>query len=165
MTAPYRRTGIAVLLAACAALAACTGGQAPTAAASSAAAPASPPAACGSPVETGPLPDWASAGFSGSSAIPHVFGRNGDIAAVLFAHPLTAARTDGMSNKILWVSHPQPTSDPLVITGRLDGTGDPVVRTVDGGPGPSIIDFPQAGCWRLTLTWSGHTDTLDLVYA
>ncbi|MBV1849329.1 hypothetical protein [Catellatospora tritici] len=165
MTAPYRRTGIAVLLAVGAALAGCTGGQTPTVAPSSAAAPVSPPAVCGSPVEKGPLPDWASAGFSGSSAIPHVFGRGGDIAAILFAYPLTYARTDGANNKILWVSRPEVKSDPLVITGRLDGTGEPVVRTVEGGPGPSIIDFPRAGCWRLSLAWSGHTDTLDLSYA
>jgi hypothetical protein len=52
-------------------------------------------------------------------------------------------------------------------TGKLrdrDGTSEPVRRTVAGGPGPSIVDLPAAGCWRLALTWSGHTDTMDLVY-
>jgi hypothetical protein len=35
---------------------------------------------------------------------------------------------------------------------------------VGGGPGPSIIDLPQAGCWHLALKWSGHTDTMRLTY-
>jgi hypothetical protein len=42
--------------------------------------------------------------------------------------------------------------------------GAPVVRRVTGSPGPSIIDLPAAGCWRLTLRWSGRVDTLDLRY-
>ena len=43
--------------------------------------------------------------------------------------------------------------------------GKPVSRTVAGGPGPSIIDLPAAGCWRMALTWSGHSDSIDLRYA
>ena len=39
------------------------------------------------------------------------------------------------------------------------------VRTVAGGPGPSIINLPASGCWRLTLRWSGRADSLDLAYA
>ncbi len=91
--------------------------------------------------------------------------------AVLFAHPLRQVREDGSNNKILWVARAATTSpDPvapatLVITARLDGTDTQVIREVPGGPGPSIIDLPQAGCWRLDLSWSGHTDTMDLVYA
>ena len=41
----------------------------------------------------------------------------------------------------------------------------PVRRALPGGPGPSIIDLPAAGCWRLTLRWSGRSDVLDLRYA
>ncbi|WP_330437653.1 hypothetical protein OHB44_18180 [Micromonospora sp. NBC_00821] len=91
--------------------------------------------------------------------------------AVLFAHPLRQVRTDGSNNKILWVARAATTSpDPtapatLVITARLDGTDTRVIREVAGGPGPSIIDLPEAGCWRLDLRWSGHADTMDLVYA
>ncbi|MDG9673714.1 hypothetical protein [Micromonospora sp. DH14] len=126
---------------------------------------------CGSRVETGPLPDWADAGFSGDARVPHVFGAKGDIVAVLFAHPLRQVRDDGSNNKILWVARAATTSpDPvapatLVITARLDGTDTQVIREVPGGPGPSIIDLPRAGCWRLDLSWSGHTDTMDLTYA
>jgi hypothetical protein len=43
--------------------------------------------------------------------------------------------------------------------------GTPVSRTVTGGPGPSIIDLPASGCWRLMLRWSGRVDSLDLDYA
>jgi hypothetical protein len=42
--------------------------------------------------------------------------------------------------------------------------GAPVTRKVFGGPGPSIINLPSAGCWRLTLRWSGRSDSLDLQY-
>ena len=130
----------------------------------------SAPTGCGSKVETGPLPDWADAGFSGDTRGPHVFGAKGTIVGVLFGYPLTAGRTDGANNKILWVSGPGATSsdtsvpDTLIITATLDGTDTKVVREVAGGPGPSITDMPQAGCWHLELRWSGRTDTMDLTY-
>ncbi|MBQ0993944.1 hypothetical protein KBX08_28150 [Micromonospora sp. H61] len=145
-----------------------TSGAAPTAGAATTAGTAT---ACAARVETGSLPDWADAGFSGDARVPHVFGAKGDIVAVLFAHPLRQVRTDGSNNKILWVARAATTSpDPtapatLVITAALDGTDTRVTREVAGGPGPSIIDLPQAGCWRLDLRWSGHADTMDLVYA
>ncbi|MFC4021765.1 hypothetical protein ACFOW4_28040 [Micromonospora sp. GCM10011542] len=126
---------------------------------------------CGSRVETGPLPGWAAGGFSGDARAPHVFGAKGDIVAVLFAHPLARVRTDGSANKILWVPRPAATPsvttspDALAITATLDGTDTRVTREVSGGPGPSIIDLPTAGCWHLELRWSGRTDTMDLVYA
>ncbi|RLP84379.1 hypothetical protein EAD89_26175 [Micromonospora sp. BL4] len=131
-------------------------------------APASTTAAtgCGSRIETGSLPDWADTGFSGDARVPHVFGAKGDIVAVLFAHPLAQVRQDGSNNKILWVSRPTSTSrEALAITATLDGTDTRVTREVAGGPGPSIIDLPRAGCWHLELRWAGHTDTMDLVYA
>ncbi|KAB1908069.1 hypothetical protein F8279_08335 [Micromonospora sp. AMSO1212t] len=128
------------------------------------------PAACAERLETGRLPDWADAGFSGDTRVRHVFGTRGDIVAILFAYPLVHARDDGANNKILWVARPETgRSDParrtpLVITATRVGTDTPVVREVDGGPGPSIVDLPAAGCWRLRLDWSGRTDTMDLVY-
>ncbi|MDG4810317.1 hypothetical protein O7634_26490 [Micromonospora sp. WMMD1120] len=129
------------------------------------------PAGCATRVETGALPDWADAGFHGDTRPPHVFGAKGDIVAVLFAHPLRVTRTDGSNNKILWVARATTaSSDPaapatLVITATRDGTDTTVTREVAGGPGPSIIDLPEAGCWRLNLRWSGHTDTINLTYA
>ncbi|WP_410809038.1 hypothetical protein [Micromonospora sp. 067-2] len=126
---------------------------------------------CGSRVETGPLPEWANAGFSGDAGTPHVLGARGEIVAVLFSHPLAQVRQDGSTNKILWVSRPatspsdSTSSANLTITATLDGTDTKASREVVGGPGPSIIDMPRAGCWHLELRWAGHTDTIDLVYA
>ncbi|MFC8616642.1 hypothetical protein ACFT9M_09530 [Micromonospora purpureochromogenes] len=163
--------GSAVLLAACTT----TGRSATPVRAPATTTPANPPASaasgCGSRVETGVLPDWADAGFSGEARIPHVFGAKGEIVAVLFGHPLALGRDEGPTNKILWVAKPAAaSSDPaspatLAITATLDGTDTRVTREVAGGPGPSIIDMPRAGCWHLELHWSGHADTMDLVYA
>jgi hypothetical protein len=129
--------------------------------------PAPPPEPpCAPDVRTGPLPEWARAGFSGDgSGVPHVPGRENAILAVVFGAPLSAPPAEGRNNKILWVSRlPVTPGDPLRITARQDGTARTADREVAGGPGPSIIDLPAAGCWRLTLSWSGHTDTLDLAY-
>ncbi|MFF5231648.1 hypothetical protein [Dactylosporangium sp. NPDC000521] len=139
--------------------------SAPTWSASAQAAPtAAARTGCGSPVDTGPLPEWARAGFTGDSSMPHVLGDHGTIVAAMFGHPLAVTRPDGSSNKILWIAKdPAPPGD-LQIDATRDGTHTPVRRTVPSGPGPSIIDLPQPGCWRLTLTWPGHSDTLDLTY-
>jgi hypothetical protein len=137
--------------------------------------PATPPpsgssvaAPCAQPVQTGPLPAWARAGFTGDASMPHVIGAHGEIVAAIFGHPLAVDKpADGPANKILWVaktpSGPGEAGD-LVIGAKLHGTEVSVDRRVTGGPGPSIIDLPQPGCWRLTLTWPGHTDTVDLAY-
>jgi hypothetical protein len=85
---------------------------------------------------------------------------------VLFGNPLSAPPAEDRSNKILWVSRlPVATGDTLRITAKLDGTSETTDREVPGGPGPSIIDLPRPGCWRLTLQWSDRTDTMDLTYA
>lgn len=128
--------------------------------------PQSSPKTCGSPVSTEALPAWARAGFSGDgSGNPHVFGRDGNILGVIFGAPLRAAPAEGRANKILWVSKVPIDGDPLQIAATLDGTGEKVESHVTGGPGPSIVDLPKPGCWRLTLSWSGHTDTMDLTYS
>ena len=115
------------------------------------------------------LPDWARAGFSDAEPMArHEVGRSGEIAAVIFGFPLVVPpRADG-ANKILWVPRQTTIADRLDISAqRMDGTaaiGAPVEQVVTGGPGPSYVDLPQAGCWRLTLTWADQTDTLDLEY-
>lgn len=129
------------------------------------------PTRCADRVERGPLPEWARAGFSGDARIAHVLGDRGDIVAALFGHPLTVGRDEGPTNKILWVARPAATPTAgtapadLEITATLAGTDTTVLRKVPGGPGPSVVDLPRAGCWRLVLRWSGRTDTMDLVYA
>jgi hypothetical protein len=121
--------------------------------------------ACAPTVSDDELPVWARSGFSGDVHIPHVLGERGDIVAVLFGYPLTQPPREGVSNKILWVSRePVTPGDTLRIEARLDATGAPVSRGVAGGPGPSIVDLPQAGCWRLALNWSGRIDSVDLRY-
>jgi hypothetical protein len=165
MTVLLRRS--AAVLAACGVFAAgCTEQGSPSAAPSpSPVAPSLAPGCSATKIENGPLPEWARAGFSGDARAVHVLGAQGEIAAVLFGHPLTHDRKDGVSNKILWVAREKYEPGDLTIKARLEGTGEPVLREVSGGPGPSIIDLPRAGCWRVYLSWPGHTDTMDLVYA
>ena len=124
--------------------------------------------ACEARVDRGVIPEWARAGFSPEPAVPHTLGRSGRIVAILFGDPLTAPPSTDHSNKILWVARQLTGGSDLDISARrMDGAsrvGDPVERSVQGGPGPSIIDLPDAGCWRLTLTWAGGTDSVDLEY-
>jgi len=157
MTSAVRLAAIVVLL-----VSGCT--AEPAAPAPSPAPSPAPP--CRSMVRTDALPAWARTGFSDDgSGIPHVFGSSGRILGVLFGNPLTAPPRPDRANKILWVSRlPVTAGDPLRITARLDGTAETESREVTGGPGPSIIDLPRPGCWRLTLDWSGHTETMDLTY-
>lgn len=147
------RSSLSVLTAATLLLAGCTGGGTDTVA-----------KGCAATVQTGPLPEWARAGFSGDASMPHVLGDSGEIVAAIFGNPLTVSRSDGVSNKILWVSKVAAPAGDLVID-AVDTTGATETRRVPGGPGPSIIDLPRPGCWRLTLTWPEHKDTMDLRYS
>lgn len=144
----------------------------PRAANSTASQPASA-GTCASAVVYGPLPTWARSGFSPPSiAMPHVLGARGDIVAVLWArhNPLSTHLPPNRANKILWVSKlPLSAGSTLEITARqlIGGVavGPVQRRAVVGGPGPSEINMPTAGCWQFTLRWSGYTDTVDLPYA
>lgn len=143
-------------------------GVAPGAVATPSATTATPP--CHAAVRTGILPPWARGGFSSPRPrIPHVLGRSGRIVAVLFGYPLRSPRAPNRANKVLWVSRTTPRTPAAlwIRAQRLDGTtpaGTPVEHVVRGGPGPSYVDVPSPGCWRLTLSWSGRRDTLDLAY-
>lgn len=126
--------------------------------------PGSPGASCVDVVPARLLPDWARAGFSDPEPrMPYLLGEHGDIAAILFAQPLASPPASDHNNKILWVS-PYADGSSLRITATLADGAATVTREVSGGPGPSIIDLPRPGCWRLTLRWAGRTDTLDLAY-
>lgn len=124
--------------------------------------------ACRSRVRIGVLPVWARAGFSQARPrMRYELGAAGRIAVIPFG-PLSSPPADH-TNKILWVSHVSTRpGDPLrIVAQRMTGTrrdGAPVMRAVTGGPGPSIINLPSPGCWRLSLRWSGWTDQLDLQY-
>jgi hypothetical protein len=127
--------------------------------------------ACRSVVRQGVLPSWARTGFSDARPrLPHVLGRSGEIAALVFGYPLRSPPDKDRGNKILWVSRRdvRALSDLRIHAQRMDGrrrVGRAVTRVVVGGPGPSGINLPAPGCWRLTLRWSGRTDELDLQYA
>jgi hypothetical protein len=61
----------------------------------------------------------------------------------------------------------KPLSDLRIRAQRMRGSrpvGQHVVRVIRGGPGPSYVNLPSPGCWRLTLRWSGRRDSLDLEY-
>jgi hypothetical protein len=126
--------------------------------------------ACRPAVDTGVLPEWARTGFSDKRPkMPHVLGRSGDITAILFGYPLYFPEAKQRGNKVLWVSrvHQRPLDDLYIRAQRMDGArkvGPLVHRVVLNGPGPSYVNLPADGCWRLQLRWSGHTDSLDLRY-
>jgi len=127
--------------------------------------------ACATKIPVHLLPTWARTGFSDPRPhMPFVLSAKGEIGAIVWGNPLFAPPARDRSNKILWVSR-----EPLKLGGgdlrisaqRVEAgkaVGAPLARSVMGGPGPSIIDLP-AGCWHLTLSWSGHTDTMDLRYS
>ena len=125
---------------------------------------------CPSSITPRSLPAWARAGFHPPTLpMPYVMGDRGDIVAILWADhdPLHAPPLAQVNNKILWVPKMIPAGPftPLRIRATLDGTSQIVTRDVDGGPGPSIINLPTAGCWSLNLSWSGHHDHLTLRYS
>ena len=124
---------------------------------------------CPSSITPRTLPTWARAGFHPPTLpMPYVMSDRGDIVAILWAdrNPLHAPPLAKVNNKILWVSKVvSGPFTPLHIRAALDGTNQAVTREVAGGPGPSIIDLPAAGCWSLNLSWSGHQDHLSLRYA
>lgn len=109
------------------------------------------------------LPGWARAGFTPpDQPVVHVSGRRGDIVGVVFGDPLHAPPLADRGNKILWVA--KKWGAPLKIHATLNGSSLAVDREVVGGPGPSLIDMPKAGCWTFTLSWPGHRDELAVPY-
>ncbi len=122
------------------------------------------PESCPEP-DRGVLPSWARTGFTDPQPrMPHVLGEDGKIVAILFGEPLSSPPDPVRGNKILWVSFEEvvPMSDLRI---RAEHDGEVVNRIVRGGPGPSIIEMPKAGCWHMTLRWSGRSDTLSLRYS
>ncbi len=124
---------------------------------------------CQSLVDKGVLPTWARAGFGDPEpALPHVMSRSGDIVAILFGYPLSSPPRAQVNNKILWVLREGSATPVDISAQRIAGAtpvGASVERRLDGGFGPSIVDLPDAGCWRLTLAFGDRTDTIDLEYA
>jgi hypothetical protein len=126
-------------------------------------------APCAPSVKDGAIPSWASAGFTPRNYHMHFeLGHANAIVALLWKFPLLSPPAKNVANKVLWVSRLSTNGSPLVIRAqRMAGTklaGSVVRQTVAGGPGPSYVNLPMTGCWRLDLSWSGHADSLDLDY-
>jgi len=86
----------------------------------------------------------------------------GDIVGVVFGDQLRVPPMAGRNNKILWVA--KTWGLPLKIHATLHGSSLAADREVAGGPGPSTIDMPKAGCWTFTLTWGANQDELAVPY-
>jgi hypothetical protein len=98
--------------------------------------------------------------------IAQVMGDEGHIVAILFGRVLHAPPAGDVNNKILWVARTS-SMEPLEIVAVREGDDRPVHREVAGGPGPSIVDLPSAGCWHLGLRWGpepDQRDSMDLQY-
>ena len=122
------------------------------------------PTSCVDSVRHASLPTWARDGFTPPDlAVNHVEGANGDIVGVMFG-ALRVPQRPRSNNKILWVSRVGSGGDPLRISACLLGTDVTAERQVHGGPGPSIIDLPRAGCWRLDLNWTDNSDQVYVPY-
>jgi hypothetical protein len=119
---------------------------------------------CESTITQAVLPDWARTGFSDPEPVmPFVRSASGNVVAILFTDQLASPPRSDIANKVLWVWHQLPASPTDIhTTARLNGTGPAVTAGLPTPTGPSYVDLPTPGCWRLTLTWPGGSDTIDL---
>jgi hypothetical protein len=128
--------------------------------------PAAP--ACDGTPTSQVLPEWARAGFSDARpVVPFVRSRSGRVVAILFGGRLWSPPREDVSNKVLWVWQQAPggATGDVTMTAQLAGTGTVVTTGLPRPEGPSTVDLPQAGCWRITLRSPAGTDTIDLDYA
>ena len=112
----------------------------------------------------GPLPVWARTGFTPSDQpVAHLVSVEGHIVAVPFGWPLRSRQPKDRSNKVLWVAD-RDEGGPMTIDARRESDAEPLHRELPEGPGPSIVDLPAQGCWRLDLAWPGGRDRIYLAY-
>ena len=124
---------------------------------------------CGvTPLLLGSAPTWTSA--ANPPPIRYALAERGQVAGFLFGYPLMAGNPQPYSDKVLWVVASPRNGMPLRLTGHPLRAARPVVSSTwpaDSSPGeiyPSDIEVPAPGCWQFTLSWNGHTDTIDLWY-
>jgi hypothetical protein len=122
-----------------------------------------PAGACVGSVAERVVPVWARTGFSDPEPVAtYAIGQGGDMVAILFGRALHAPVDPAENNKVLWVPRVGG-AGPLHIRAVLQGSDE--TADVDlPGVGPSYVDMPRAGCWRMTLTWDGHQDVVELPY-
>ena len=117
---------------------------------------------CRSTVVTGVLPVWARGGFSDPQPVmPYVTSAGGGIIAILF-EPLTGPPASADGDKVLWVWRNPAEATSVRAVARLNGTGPALPRFATDVTGPSAVSLPSAGCWRVSITWPGGSDTIDL---
>jgi hypothetical protein len=166
-TAGWAAAAAAAVAVGATALAVTTPWSDPEAGGAAAGSPTPPAGPCRSQAREELLPTWARMGFSDPApVIMHARSDHGRIVAILFGRVLHAPPAEEVNNKILWVARSRG-ADPLSIEAVRDGDGRTVHREVPGGPGPSTVDLPAAGCWHLTLRWGSEPerrDTMDLEY-
>jgi hypothetical protein len=121
------------------------------------------------PLLTGTAPRWAAS--ANPPVLRYALGQHQQVAGFLFGYPLQAgAHPLVLSDKILWVVRSPRLGSPLRLAGHPLNAPAPVVRSswsAGSSPGeiyPSQIEVPTPGCWQFTLSWHGHTDTVDLWY-
>jgi hypothetical protein len=95
--------------------------------------------------------------------VAHLLSVAGHIVAVPFGWPLRSKQPEGRSNKVLWVAD-RDEGGPMTIDARRESDSQPVHRELADGPGPSTVDLPRKGCWRLDLAWPGGRDRIYLEY-
>ena len=118
---------------------------------------------CSATVLRGELPVWARGGFHGSFRVPHRIANDGTIAAILFGDPLSSPESKLRANKVLWVQRRREAgADMIFIRARLVGGTSTAYRRL--ALGPSYLNLPAVGCWRLSLRFGSQSDTLDLLY-
>lgn len=119
-------------------------------------------------------PAWTAPAFSdsspGPSPWPYALSERGTAVAIVFGYPLRAGNPTNPANKVLWIMRLPRNGSPLTIEARPLRAGAPMIRVArppDSSPGeiyPSYVNVPTSGCWRLTLHWARHTDSIDLRY-
>ena len=129
------------------------------------------PGGCGETrLRHGLPPQWAMPAFAGSSSAIGTFAVGVHRKALAYFAHLRAGHPTNPANKILWIVHP-PRGLDLVIRAHPLAAAHPLItvrRPADSSPGPiypSYVDVPRAGCWAITLRWSGDIDSFDLAYA
>jgi hypothetical protein len=110
------------------------------------------------------LPPWATAGFTDPRPVAtYATSVTGDLVAITFG-PLTSPPEPGRNNKVLWVSQ-VAVAGRLQLHATLEGTDVTADVVVPNGFGPSTVDLPRPGCWRVEVTWDGGRDQIWLPYA
>jgi hypothetical protein len=139
-------------------------------ASNSASATSTAAARCGSTVLHRVAPPAWTSSSGAPTGLPYAVAAHSRAVAFIFGYPLRAGDPSNPSNKILWVVRSPRNGSDLVIRARPLHATAPVItirRPANSGPGeiyPSYVNVPAPGCWRMTLHWNGHADSINLAY-